>query len=145
MPLINESEQSNQTIHLTLEAPLRKQTYCFGPADGGGVRWRVHAVSEARARALLKEAGVSGLSLTMKLPPVPYARQGGEVIAAMLAKVDQAVVALESLLRGLLASLYRAFARNRYKMSALLGYKAPACGSGVCEIGNPFLNPSIAT
>jgi predicted DCC family thiol-disulfide oxidoreductase YuxK len=42
------------------------------------------------------------------------------------------------LLRGLLSSLYRLFARNRYKMSALLGYKAPACESGVCAI-NPFL------
>ncbi|MDP2006531.1 MAG: ABC transporter substrate-binding protein [Rubrivivax sp.] len=42
----------------------------------------------AKARALLKEAGVAlPLSLTMKLPPTPYARQGGEVIAAMLAQV----------------------------------------------------------
>lgn len=43
------------------------------------------------------------------------------------------------LLRHVLAGLYRAFARNRYQMSALLGYKAPACDGGVCEIGNPFL------
>jgi predicted DCC family thiol-disulfide oxidoreductase YuxK len=43
------------------------------------------------------------------------------------------------LLRDVLAALYRLFARNRYKMSALLGYKAPACVNGVCEIGNPFL------
>ncbi|MFL6658418.1 MAG: thiol-disulfide oxidoreductase DCC family protein [Massilia sp.] len=42
-------------------------------------------------------------------------------------------------LRGALSILYQAFARNRYKLSALLGYKAPACADGVCEIGNPFL------
>ena len=40
------------------------------------------------ARALLKEAGVvTPLKLSFILPPAPYARQGGEVIAAMLAKV----------------------------------------------------------
>jgi predicted DCC family thiol-disulfide oxidoreductase YuxK len=43
------------------------------------------------------------------------------------------------LLRDFLSWLYRLFARNRYKMSALLGYKAPACANGVCGIGNPFL------
>lgn len=43
---------------------------------------------QAKARALLHQAGVAlPLELTMKLPPTPYARQGGEVIAAMLAKV----------------------------------------------------------
>jgi len=48
----------------------------------------VNAYNPERARALLKEAGVSSpLELSLKLPPTPYARQGGEVIAAMLAKV----------------------------------------------------------
>ncbi len=48
----------------------------------------INAYNPAQARALLKEAGVAlPLQLTMKLPPVPYARQGGEVIAAMLAQV----------------------------------------------------------
>ena len=43
-------------------------------------------------------------------------------------------------LRQLLAALYRAFARNRYTMSRLLGYKpAAACDAGVCTPGNPFL------
>jgi peptide/nickel transport system substrate-binding protein len=43
---------------------------------------------QAKARALLHQAGVTPpLELTMKLPPTPYARQGGEVIAAQLAKV----------------------------------------------------------
>ena len=48
----------------------------------------VNAFNPDRARALLKEAGVTTpLELSLKLPPTPYARQGGEVIAAMLAKV----------------------------------------------------------
>ena len=43
---------------------------------------------QAKARALLHQAGITPpLELTMKLPPVAYARQGGEVIAAQLAKV----------------------------------------------------------
>ena len=41
-----------------------------------------------KAKALLKEAGVaSPLNLTLTLPPPSYARKGGEVVAAMLAKV----------------------------------------------------------
>ena len=48
----------------------------------------VNAYDPDKARALLKEAGISTpLALSLKLPPTPYARQGGEVIAAMLAKV----------------------------------------------------------
>jgi peptide/nickel transport system substrate-binding protein len=48
----------------------------------------VNPYDQAKARALLHQAGVTPpLELTMKLPPTPYARQGGEVIAAMLAKV----------------------------------------------------------
>jgi peptide/nickel transport system substrate-binding protein len=48
----------------------------------------VNAYNPDGARALLKEAGVAPpLELTMKLPPTPYARQGGEVIATMLGKV----------------------------------------------------------
>jgi peptide/nickel transport system substrate-binding protein len=48
----------------------------------------MNAYDPAKARALLHQAGVTPpLELTMKLPPTPYARQGGEVIAAMLAKV----------------------------------------------------------
>ncbi|OGB04315.1 MAG: ABC transporter substrate-binding protein [Burkholderiales bacterium RIFCSPHIGHO2_12_FULL_69_20] len=48
----------------------------------------VNAYNPERARALLKEAGITTpLELSLKLPPPPYARQGGEVIAAMLAKV----------------------------------------------------------
>jgi predicted DCC family thiol-disulfide oxidoreductase YuxK len=43
------------------------------------------------------------------------------------------------ILRAVLSALYRAFARNRYTMSRLLGYKArPRCESGLCFHGNPF-------
>ena len=42
----------------------------------------------AKAKALLKEAGVATpLDLSLILPPPPYARQGGEIIAAELAEV----------------------------------------------------------
>ena len=41
-----------------------------------------------KAKALLAEAGVkTPLELSLKLPPPAYARQGGEVIAAQLAKI----------------------------------------------------------
>jgi peptide/nickel transport system substrate-binding protein len=41
-----------------------------------------------KAKALLSEAGIkTPLELSLILPPPPYARQGGEVIAAQLAKV----------------------------------------------------------
>jgi len=39
------------------------------------------------AKALLKEAGVENLTLTLKLPPPAYARRGGEIIAAQLREV----------------------------------------------------------
>jgi peptide/nickel transport system substrate-binding protein len=39
------------------------------------------------AMALLAEAGVEGLELTLKLPPPSYARRGGEIIQAQLAAV----------------------------------------------------------
>ncbi|MBL8334777.1 MAG: ABC transporter substrate-binding protein, partial [Rubrivivax sp.] len=48
----------------------------------------INPFDQAKARALLHQAGITPpLELTMKLPPVSYARQGGEVIAAQLAKV----------------------------------------------------------
>jgi peptide/nickel transport system substrate-binding protein len=48
----------------------------------------VNPFDQAKARALLHQAGITPpLELTMKLPPVSYARQGGEVIASQLAKV----------------------------------------------------------
>ena len=43
-------------------------------------------------------------------------------------------------LRPPLAALYRAFARNRYRVSDWLGFRAPPrCADGVCEAVNPFL------
>lgn len=47
----------------------------------------VNGYNPDRARALLKEAGVNNLEVTITLPPPPYARQGGEVIVSQLAKV----------------------------------------------------------
>ena len=41
-----------------------------------------------KAKALLKEAGVTlPLNVTLTLPPPEYARKGGEIVAAQLAKV----------------------------------------------------------
>ena len=40
-----------------------------------------------KAKALLAEAGVSGLKLRLALPPPPYARRGGEIVAAQLREV----------------------------------------------------------
>ena len=56
----------------------------FGYVDTTGVN--PHNIE--KAKALLAEAGVQlPLKLTMTLPPAPYARQGGEIVAAQLAKV----------------------------------------------------------
>ncbi len=42
----------------------------------------------AKAKALLAEAGYpDGFDTTLRLPPPPYARRGGELVAAMLAEV----------------------------------------------------------
>jgi peptide/nickel transport system substrate-binding protein len=59
------------------------------PTDAGYVDLTgVYPYDPDQARALLKQAGVDGpLNLTLTLPPPAYARQGGEVVAAMLAKV----------------------------------------------------------
>jgi peptide/nickel transport system substrate-binding protein len=46
------------------------------------------AYNPAKAKALLKEAGHgNGVTVSLKLPPPAYARRGGEIIAAQLAKV----------------------------------------------------------
>jgi len=59
------------------------------PSDAGYVDLTgVNPYNPDRARALLKEAGVATpLALTLTLPPPSYARQGGEIVAAQLAKV----------------------------------------------------------
>lgn len=43
-------------------------------------------------------------------------------------------------LRPLLSDLYRRIARNRYRISTLLGYRSvPPCADGVCRRDSPFL------
>lgn len=60
----------------------------FAPTDNGYVDLTgkyPHDVE--KAKALLKEAGITApLNVTLTLPPPPYARKGGEIIAAQLAK-----------------------------------------------------------
>jgi peptide/nickel transport system substrate-binding protein len=61
----------------------------FAPTDAGYVDLTgLYPYDPEKAKALLKEAGVAmPLSVTLTLPPPQYARKGGEVVAAMLAKV----------------------------------------------------------
>jgi peptide/nickel transport system substrate-binding protein len=61
----------------------------FAPTDAGYVDLTgVYPYDPEKAKALLKEAGVATpLNVTLTLPPPQYARKGGEVVAAMLAKV----------------------------------------------------------
>ncbi len=61
----------------------------FAPTDDGYLDLTgMYAHDPDKARALLKEAGVATpLNLTLTLPPPAYARVGGEIIAAQLAKV----------------------------------------------------------
>ncbi len=90
-------------VRRAIAAALDRKAIITGAGDGYGVPIGSHYTpgapgyvdttginphDPARAKALLKEAGVTlPLQLTLKLPPTPYARQGGEVVAAQLAKV----------------------------------------------------------
>jgi peptide/nickel transport system substrate-binding protein len=59
------------------------------PSDAGYIDLTgVNPYNPEKARALLKEAGVATpLNVTLTLPPPAYARKGGEIVAAQLAKV----------------------------------------------------------
>jgi len=59
------------------------------PIDAGYVDLTsMNAFDPEKAKALLKEAGVATpLNVTLTLPPPQYARKGGEIVAAELAKV----------------------------------------------------------
>ncbi len=61
----------------------------MAPTDAGYVDLTgVYAYNPEKAKALLKEAGITTpLDVTLTLPPPQYARKGGEVLAAQLAKV----------------------------------------------------------
>lgn len=61
----------------------------FSPIDQGYLHLAgMYPYDPERARSLLREAGVAlPLRLTLTLPPTPYARMGGPVVAADLAKV----------------------------------------------------------
>ena len=89
-------------VRRALSMALDRKALITVAADGFGLPIGSHYVPDApgyvdltgltphdpaRARTLLKEAGVRDLALTLKLPPAPYARQGGELVAAQLAQV----------------------------------------------------------
>jgi peptide/nickel transport system substrate-binding protein len=61
----------------------------FAPTDLGYLDLtKTYPHDPERAKALLREAGVTTpLNVTLTLPPPQYARKGGEIIAAQLAKV----------------------------------------------------------
>jgi peptide/nickel transport system substrate-binding protein len=61
----------------------------FAPTDAGYVDLTaMYPYDPEKAKALLKEAGVATpLNVTLTLPPPQYARKGGEVLIAQLAKV----------------------------------------------------------
>lgn len=89
-------------VRRAIAAAIDRKAVIQGAADGYGAPIGSHYVPGAlgyvdttgvnpynpdKARALLAEAGVKNLELSLILPPPPYARQGGEVIASLLSKV----------------------------------------------------------
>ena len=90
-------------VRRAILAAIDRKAVIEGAGDGYGVPIGSHYVPGAfgyvdttginpfnieKAKSLLAEAGIkTPLELSLKLPPPPYARQGGEVIAAELAKV----------------------------------------------------------
>ncbi|WP_304349957.1 ABC transporter substrate-binding protein [Comamonas testosteroni] len=94
---------SDIRVRRAIAAAIDRKAVIAGAADGYGVPIGSYYVPTAfgyvdttginpfdleKAKALMAEAGVkTQLTLTMTLPPAPYARQGGELIAAQLAKI----------------------------------------------------------
>ncbi len=90
-------------VRRAILAAIDRKAVIEGAADGFGTPIGSHYVPGApayvdttavnpfnieKAKQLLAEAGIkTPLELTMTLPPPPYARQGGEVITAQLAKI----------------------------------------------------------
>ncbi len=90
-------------VRRALYAAIDRQEMIAGAADGYGTPIGSYYVpgapgyvdttaanpfDPAKARQLLAAAGVkTPLELTVTLPPTPYARQGGEVLAAQLARI----------------------------------------------------------
>ncbi len=90
-------------VRRAISAAIDRKAVIEGAGDGFGVPIGSHYVPGAfgyvdttgvnpydpeKAKKLLAEAGIkTPLEVSLILPPVPYARQGGEVIAAQLAKV----------------------------------------------------------
>ncbi len=68
----------------------------------------------AKARALLAQAGYPNLSLTLTLPPPPYARRSGEIIAAQLAQAGVKVKIVDMEWAQWLAQV---FGRHDYDMT----------------------------
>ena len=90
-------------VRRAIAAAIDRKAVIEGAGDGYGTPIGSHYVPGAlgyvdttginpfnieKAKALLKEAGITTpLEVNLVLPPPPYARQGGEVIAAQLAKI----------------------------------------------------------
>lgn len=90
-------------VRRAIAAAIDRKAVIAGAADGYGVPIGSYYVPTAfgyvdttgvnpfdleKAKALIAEAGIkTPLTLTMTLPPAPYARQGGELVAAQLAKI----------------------------------------------------------
>jgi peptide/nickel transport system substrate-binding protein len=90
-------------VRRALAAAIDRKAVIDGAMDGHGVPIGSHLVptdpgyvdltamnpyDPQKAKALLKEAGVAlPLQVTLTLPPPQYARKGGEIVAAQLAKV----------------------------------------------------------
>ena len=72
-----------------LEGMARPIGSHMAPTDEGYIDLsKQYPYDPEKAKALLREAGVqTPLNVTLTLPPPPYARKGGEVLAAQLAKV----------------------------------------------------------